>query len=373
MKPYRVIMKLEDVKFDCKHFRGAIPCKPNKILGVTCDHCSEYLPASKRILIIKLGALGDVIRTTPLMVRLKQEYPDCHITWLTLSPDILPKNEIDELYKLDAVSLYTIANSDYDIAINLDKDPEACMLLAEVNAAEKYGFTWNNNHIDAATPAAVHKLMTGFFDNLSQQNTKSYLEEIFEICHLDFRLEPYQINLDEGLSEQWRKKIRTLADGRTVVGLNTGCGPRWNTRLWSEESWISLAVQLREAGFYPVFLGGQLEHEKNLRMSREAAIHYPGHFSLQEFIALTNACDVIVTQVSMMMHIATALQKQMVLMNNIFNPYEFELYGRGVIVGPPEPCICYYGNSCKRGRSCMHDITSETVFENVVRLNRPES
>jgi hypothetical protein len=27
-----------------------------------------------------------------------------------------------------------------------------------------------------------------------------------------------------------------------------------------------------------------------------------------------------------------------------------ELYGRGVIVEPPKPCECYYGNACVRGQ-----------------------
>ncbi|MEZ4890529.1 MAG: hypothetical protein R2779_08245 [Crocinitomicaceae bacterium] len=39
--------------------------------------------------------------------------------------------------------------------------------------------------------------------------------------------------------------------------------------------------------------------------------------------------DLIVTQL-LAMHITIALQKKIVLMNNIFNPHEFELYGRGV-------------------------------------------
>lgn len=362
-------MKITDVKFDCKHFIGSIPCKPSKELNLTCENCSEYKKISKRILIIKLGALGDVIRTTPLLVKLKEIYPNAHFTWLTLSPDILPKNEIDVICKLDAVSLYTISNSSFDIAINLDKDPEACILLEKVSSSEKYGYIQKDGHLSAATPAAEHKLMTGFFDQLSKENTKSYLEEIFEICHLEFNFEPYLINLNEELSSQWNQKISALANGKKIVGLNTGCGPRWNTRLWSDESWMAVAKELKQKGFFPIFLGGELEHAKNLRLSEESDVYYPGHFSLQEFIAITNSCDCIVTQVSMMMHIATALKKQMILMNNIFNRHEFELYGRGEIVEPPKPCECYYGNTCKHGVSCMHDLDPNTIVNAVIKQN----
>lgn len=357
-----------EVRQDCVHFRGGIPCKPNKVSGAVCT-CSEFRPVSKRILIIKLGALGDVIRTTPLVVRFRAEFPDCHITWLTQSPDVLPKNDIDLILKPDAFSLFLIGHSQYDIAINLDKEQEACMLLAEAKATEKYGYDWQHNQLAPATPAAVHKLMTGFFDQLSQANTKSYLEEIFEICHRDFRMEPYLINKNEALAATWKQRLAESAGGKTIVGLNTGCGPRWNTRLWPQSYWEALAVQLREAGYFPVFLGGSLEDEKNRAMAAATGTHYPGHFSLEEFIALTDACDLILTQVSMMMHIATALQKKMVLMNNIFNKHEFELYGRGEIIEPSSGCICYYGNTCQRGEnSCMHELQPQEVAAAIDRV-----
>ena len=361
-------MNLSDVKFDCRHFRTSIPCLPNKKENAVCSTCTQYDKIETRILIIKLGALGDVIRTTPLLERFRNEYPGVHFTWLTLSPAILPKEQIDVIYTWDFTSVYTIEHSTFDIAINLDKDPEACMLLANVNAPVKYGYTWESNHIAPATEKATHKLLTGFFDELSKNNTKSYLEEIFEICHFDFRKEDYQINLNAELATAWKSKLQDLAKGKTIVGLNTGCGPRWNTRLWSEESWETLANQLHENGFYPIFLGGELEHAKNLKMADITGAHYPGHFSLEEFIALTNACDIIVTQVSMMMHIATALRKKMVLCNTIFNKHEFELYDRGVIVGPPNECVCFYGNTCIKGTSCMHDIIPNDFLKAIVAL-----
>lgn len=362
-------MQYTDVKFDCRHFRTGIPCAPNKTKGEICSSCTSYDKVETKILIIKLGALGDVIRTTPLLQKFNEEYPGVHFTWLTQSPAILPKNEIDVIYKWDQTSLFIIENSEYDIAINLDKDIEACMLLNNVSAKSKFGFTWENGHIAPATPVAEHKLITGFFDQQSKENTKSYLEEIFEICHFEFNMEDYLINLNQEHSDHWNYKLRELAGECQIVGMNTGCGPRWNTRLWSEEAWVELAKQLKDAGYFPVFLGGELEHEKNSRMAEAASIYYPGHFSLQEFIGLTNACDTIVTQVSMMMHIATALKKKLVLCNTIFNKYEFELYNRGVLVEPESGCECYYGGTCVREKACMHDITPDQLMNAVKSLS----
>ena len=356
-------MNHQDTKFDCLHFRGSIPCKPNKTDGSICTNCQHYSPIQKRILIIKLGALGDVIRTTPLIEKLRLSHKNAHITWLTLSPSILPKQGIDELLSLNEVSLFNLQHTAFDIVINLDKDKEACLLTSLVSAEEKYGFTWQDGHIAACTPAAERKLLTGYFDSLSKENTKSYLEEIFEICHFKFNKEEYLIHLNDKMASFWKEKFVKLSDGKIIIGINTGCGPRWNTRLWSDEKWIETARSLQEKGYFPVFLGGELEHAKNERLSIASNVYYPGHFSLEEFIAITNCCDAIVTQVTMMMHIATALKKKMVLMNTIFNPFEFELYGRGILVGPPSPCQCYFGNSCQFDAPCMLSIESNVVVD----------
>lgn len=356
-----------DLKFDCRYFKGHIPCTPNKLRNKVCRGCDEYSPITKKILIIKLGAIGDVIRTTPLVVRFKKMYPGCHISWVTLSPDVLPTDQVDAIFKFDYPSIYSIQNQKFDIAINLDKETEACSLLKDVEAKQKFGFIWENNHIALATPNAEHKLITGLFDNISKENTKNYMEEIFEICHLDFQDEPYILNFNKDLAKKW-ERIREKANGRKVIGLNTGCGKRWQTRLWPDEYWITLITELQNKNLFPVLLGGADENEKNMLLNQKTKAFYPGHYSLQEFISLTSNCDIIVTQVSMMMHIAIGLKKPLVLMNNIFNSHEFYLYNNGVIVGPDSGCDCYYGNTCKRDRHCMLDLSPNKVLEQIIHF-----
>ncbi len=361
-------MELKDIKFDCKYFKGEIPCLPNKLRQKNCGNCDEYQKISKRILIIKLGALGDVIRTTPLVTAFRNIYPGCHITWVTYSPEILPDDAIDQILKFDFNTVYAITHRPFDIAINLDKEIEACSLLFDVSASEKYGFTRNVNHIDIATPAAKHKLMTGFFDELSKANTKSYTEEIFEICHLKFKGEPYLLKINNNLVQKWNA-IKERAGGKIVVGLNTGCGKRWSTRLWPTQYWLELIRMLQENNFYPIVLGGPDEDAQNKIYAQETGCYYPGTFSLEEFIAISANCDVIVSAVSMMMHIAVGLQKPLVLFNNIFNKHEFDLYGRGKIVEPSSGCECYYGNSCKRENHCMNSLAVADVFNAVEELS----
>lgn len=365
--PKAIGMNINEIKYNCRHFVGAYPCKPNKERNKVCPQCDEFQKISKRILIIKLGAMGDVIRTTPLVVKYRQLYPGCHISWITLTPDILPKDSIDAIYKWDFTSTWILRNQKFDIAINLDKEWEACALLAAVDSEIKYGFTLDNNHIAPATTAAEHKLITGFFDNISKENTKSYLEEIFEICHLEFNYEEYLMDIDSTFDQKWATKFKELAGGKKVIGLNTGCGKRWLTRLWPREYWVALIKQLQQNGYYPVVLGGPDEDKNNTYYAQQTGCYYPGTYSLQEFIALTNNTDLVVTAVSMMMHIATALKKPMILFVNIFNANEFELYGRGEIIQPETGCDCFYGTTCSRENHCMNDISVDAVYQSIIK------
>lgn len=356
------------VHSDCRYFRGDVPCRPNKEHGYMCSDCPAYEPAGARILLIKLGAIGDVIRTTPLLRRLRQEHPGCYITWLTLTPAILPQSAVDEILKFDFASALHLTARRFDVAINLDKEKEACALLLKVEAAQKFGYTLRETD-GVAWPVnelAHHKYLTGIFDQLSLANQKPYVQEIFELCAFDFRGEEYVFDTHQDKGYDWRE----LPTGRPRIGLNTGCGDRWTTRLWSDEKWTELIGKLQTAGYAPVLLGGEAEDARNRRLQAATGAAYLGTFPLPQFINLLYQMNGIVTQVTMAMHISIALQKPTILMNNIFNPHEFDLYGRGQIVQPNKECVCFYRGTCKLGTSCMEDLPAEKVFE-AVRASVP--
>jgi len=93
----------------------------------------------------------------------------------------------------------------------------------------------------------------------------------------------------------------------------------------------------------------------------------PGVQPLETFYAMIEGCQCIVSAVTMAMHLAIGARTPLVLLNNIFNRYEFELYGRGEIVEPPTPCDCYYSGLCRTGRKCINEISPGTVFQAVLR------
>lgn len=354
----------ESLKTDCRWFVGQVPCKPHKQHGVHCVDergapCPYYEPQASNILIIKLGALGDVIRTTPLLHRLKREYPQARLWWVTLSPEVIPKI-VDVVLPLDAEHFPALQATNFDIIYNLDKEREACGLMASLSARVKKGFTLVNGKPAPIDGDAIHKFMTGVFDDLNKANTKSYPEEIFEICGFRFKGEKYILDLAHS-GYTWR-----LPKKKKIVGLNTGCGSRWVSRLWAEENWVALAKKLKKAGYVPLLLGGELEHEKNKRIAKKSGATYPGHFPLKQFISLVDHCDLVITAVTMAMHITIALEKKIVLFNNIFNRNEFELYGLGEILEPEFDCPYNFAPVCPN--DCMQYIYADCVFKTVKKL-----
>ncbi|TKJ42287.1 glycosyl transferase family 9 [candidate division LCP-89 bacterium B3_LCP] len=340
------------VHTDCRHFLGDRPCKPHKSKGVHCEGCEEYDPISKRILIIKLGAVGDVIRTTPLLHVLKK--PGVHITWLTETPEVIPQRQVDRIFKLDASSLAYLQATSFDVLYNLDKDSQAIALCKLVKAKEKFGFTMKDGVCEPIDDQAHAKWLTGLFDDLNQKNRLSYLDETFAMCGLQFKGERYIIELD-GTSPF------DIDLPRPLIGLNTGCGARWPSRLWAFENWAALIRKLQEADLGVLLLGGPDEDEKNKKLAETTGAAYAGYFPLQQFFHLVNEVDVLVTGVTMALHIGIGLDKRIVLFNNIFNRNEFELYDLGQIIEPDVDCLGCFKPVCED--DCMNLLKPDQVFE----------
>lgn len=347
------------VKTKCRFFNGITPCVYHKTKGVRCEKCKYYQPIGKKILIIKLGAAGDVIRTTPLLCKLKRVYPHAHITWLTYCPEVLPR-VIDNIITFEPKNILALLATSFDVIYNLEKEKEACALTALVDARAKKGFILKEGKCFPVNKDAYCKWLTGLFDDVNMANTKSYLEEIFNICGFTFNGEEYVIDRPRD------KFLWKLPGKRPLVGLNTGCGKRWSTRLWSEGRWVALAKRLKKEGYGVIFLGGEREDAKNKRMAKNAGASYLGYFPFDEFVSLLDTCDLIVTSVTMALHIAVGLKKKIVFFNNIFNKHEFETYGRGVIVEPDIKCKGCYKDVC--ATKCMELVGVEQVFNICKRL-----
>ena len=71
-----------EIAWDCRFFVGDRPCAWHKLEGQLCT-CRRYERVEERILIVKLDAMGDVLRSTALLPPLAEVHPHAAVTWIT--------------------------------------------------------------------------------------------------------------------------------------------------------------------------------------------------------------------------------------------------------------------------------------------------
>ena len=346
---------------DCLHFNGYKPCRPHKETGVHCDGCPSYRRADLRILVLKVGLAGEVLRCTPLLRRIRALHPLAEITWVTSFPDFVPTSHVDRVLKHSWETSLRLLAEDFDLLLSLDKDFEVCALAGRISAREKRGFGLNRSgRIVPLDARAEAKWATGVLDDRMKANTKHYVREMFELCGWEWQDEKYIL---EGFPRNFAKPA-----GAPLIGLNTGASDVWRTRLWPDAHWAALIRAIQAKGWHPLLLGGPAEDGRNRALAAGTGARYEGVRPPKEFFGLVETTDVVVTAVTMAMHVAIALGKPVVLFNNIFNGHEFHLYGRGVRLEPGLPCqACYkprFDDRCPV-KDCMELIAPERVVDAV--------
>jgi heptosyltransferase-2 len=353
-------------KVDCIYFDGYKPCRPHKETQVHCNVCDKYQKNTFRILFIKTGAAGEVVRNTPLLRKIKELYPQAEIWWLTQFPDLVPKTWVHKILAYNWENVVFLQQQEFDLVLSLDKQGIEVAIAKSITAKEKRGFILNEQgRIIPANEAATGKWVSGVFDDVMRANTKHYVEELFEVCGWQFQNEKYVLDPIpkwEGILPEGKGKI---------IGLNTGAGPAWRTRVWPHENFAKLAVQLLKKGYRVLFLGGPEEDQLNQALAKETGGAYLGVVPYKKFLSLLNECDSIVTTVTFAMHAAVALEKNVILLNTIFPANEFYLYNKGVILDAGLKCqACYkaqFDDKCL-AKNCMEMITPEQVMEQILAL-----
>jgi len=171
---------------------------------------------------------------------------------------------------------------------------EACAIASQVRAKEYAGYSLRNGVPYPIDERAWHKFATGLDNPYSKANTLSYVQEIFDIVGLPYKREEYWLREPSGSSKRTAEEI---LPGAGWVGLNTGAGWRWPTRIWPEENWAGLIAKLNSVGLKPVILGGPEEVALNDRLAQQTGCLWSGVKSLDVFYAMVARCDALVTSV----------------------------------------------------------------------------
>jgi ADP-heptose:LPS heptosyltransferase len=359
------------LKTDCRFFKGDRPCGPHKETGVKCDFCTYYQPINFKILIIKLDAVGDVLRTTSILKPLKKKYPESYIEWCTRrnSLELFKHNSIvDEVIIFEDDATFRINSEKYDIVINLDTSKLSSAIAASAKGREKVGFVLKGNgFVEAASANAKQWLEMSAFDDVKKANTKSYQQIMYEILDLKLPVEIPMIQISEKEKSLILKKgfVKKIFSNKLTIGLNIGVGSKWPSKGWPIKRWQELIKELGAEKYNLLLLGGPEEVEtiKQLTAEFNYIIETGCDNSLLEFAAIVDLCDLVITADTLALHIATALQKKIIALFGPTSANEIELYGRGIKLSFPKGCKCYYRKYCSEEVSCMEKITCEMVIE----------
>ncbi|MBN4049094.1 glycosyltransferase family 9 protein [archaeon AH-315-M20] len=315
-----------------------------------------------KILIIKLGAIGDVIRTTSILSGLKSKYTNCEIDWITKkeSFQILKNNKlIDKIYLIDQNLNDKIKNNEYGLIINLDDDNNACKLAAEIKHKKIIGaYLHNNKRIYTEDSSLwfdmglISKFGKQKADELKAKNKKTYQEILYQILDLEYKKQLPILILNESESSFGKKFVEknNIKNQDLVIGINTGAGGRWQDKKLSIGETAKLIDKLNnKINAKLILFGGSKEKERNnkIKESTKTSIIDAGcDNSLMEFASLVNLCNTIVTSDSLALHIGVALKKKVVCFFAPTSATEIELYGRGIKIIPKKGCVCCYKSKC---------------------------
>lgn len=369
-----------DLKLDCRHFRGDKPCQ----FGCACGDCAHYAPMGKRILIIKLDALGDVARTTPILRPLRANFDPCHITWLVdpAAEAMLRGNSlIDVVLPYAPQSLEPLRVEQFDLVLSLDKTRRAAAVAMWAQAPEKLGFGLSEfGTVFPLNPEAEYAFRLGLDDDLKfQRNTKTYQEIIFDCIKLPYEGDEYAIEVPEADRRHADRVLSrlNLSSDRKPLGLNLGGGSAFANKMWDAASAVRFLGVLRDETECDVLLFGA-ERER-AAIDEIIAARLPGVFSagtdntIPQFQALLGRCKVVITGDSLGMHLAIAERTPVIVLFGPTCAQEIELYGRGDKIVGPVPCVPCYRAGCTQSPTCMEAIEPEQVVAAAMRRLAPPS
>lgn len=365
------------IKYDCTYFPGDRPCHFHKTEGVKCDNCTHYAVAEKRILIIKLDATGDVLRTTSVLHGIKERYPSSEITWIT-------RNAAVPIFKHNAFVHRTfayestetsalIAVEQFDLVYNFDASFSSAILASQAKGTAKFGYVVNERgDVHPVNAQAEEWFEMGSFDDVKKKNTRTYQDHMLAIAGITTQKKDIIITLSEA-----EKKFAAdfalyhgLAGTNAKIGLNTGASDRWQYKMWTLDGFRSLIASILERTDSLVLLyGGPLEAERNKELAAidpKRVINMGTNNTLREFFALITLCDVFVTGDTLALHAATAMKKKVLAYFGPTSVAEIESYnGQITKIHSDLDCLCCYKMTCDFEPNCMNSITPEFMFTQI--------
>jgi heptosyltransferase-1 len=273
-----------------------------------------------RILIIRLGAIGDVVHTLPSLAALRRRYPRAYLAWAVErggATEVLRGSPfLDELIVLDmrawrrgmldsemrtAMAEARRKLSKFDLAIDFQGLLKSAFLPRLAGINRRIGFDFG-----ALREPAAGLLLT---ERVQVDDTIHIIEKNLELVrHLGCRSDdPYGFPIVVDPADEEFAQRLTEQVSQPFALLNPGGG--WATKLWQPEKFGHLADRLRQKyGFHSFITYGPGEEklaEAAAQGSRFRAAHQIAS-SLKEFFALAQRAELFVGGDTGPMHLAAA-------------------------------------------------------------------
>lgn len=252
-------------------------------------------------LIVKLGATGDVVRTTPLLRRL-----DGSVTWVTAHKNRSLLEGLEgtsaNLRVLDWEDRAILDGQSFDLAINLEDDRETAGILKSVRADQLFGAYENVTGRMSYTASASKWFDLSLIsiygrakaDELKLQNRRTYQDLIFEGLEFEFAGEEYLLP----------PTAESALTGDIAIAPEAGAV--WPMKKWAHYEWLKSELESR-----------------GLRVN-----YLPTRPTLLEHLADVRGHRCLVSGDSLPMHLAIGSGVPCVALFNCTSPWEIFDYRR---------------------------------------------
>lgn len=330
------------------------------------------LKGIKKILVIKLRAIGDVLLSTIVLKNIRRHFPDAQLDFLTeaSSREILEGNPVvnnilifDREQSGTISFLWQLRKSQYDLVIDLFGNPRTALMTHATGAKYRVGFSFRGrryayNILVPSRGGEVH-------------NTEFNLDALRALgIEIVDRTIPFHISSeDEGYVSQFLRE-RGL-EGEMLVALNPS--GTWYTKRWELHKFAELGDALTRSYNSRIILlwgPGELHDVQRIRDLMTQPSFIPPPTTLKQLGALLRRCCFVVSNDAGPMHISAVLAVPTLGIYGPTNPYNQGPVDEKSSWVRLDGLMCLGCNltSCPIGHLCMERLSVDTVKQAVERL-----
>jgi lipopolysaccharide heptosyltransferase I len=322
------------------------------------------------ILIVRLGALGDVVHAVPAAGALRRAYPAARIDWLVEGrhrPIVDLVTAIDRTVVLERATLEgwvavtrELRATAYDLAIDFQGLLKSAVLARASGAARVIGFSIWHLREKTARP---------FYSSAGDAEGVHVIRKNLDL------LRAIGVDDDEisfplaDVESPALVQLRARAGEQRFALINPGAA--WPNKRWPPQQYGELAAFLHdECGLVPFVLWGPGEESLATAVvdaSSGTAFAAPPT-TVTDLVALARAAALVISGDTGPLHIATAVGTPTV---SLFGPTDPDRNGpwsvEDVVVSRYEQCGCHYDRKCHRDPWCLSDVTVPEVCAAVQR------